>query len=196
VVVDSQPVFSGYSKLSGLVGQRDRVVSNKRPYSELQDEHEEAGFGKVPRTDDRGSRIIKEEDDDLDSRCPRSSAYDPSFRLGDRRSYADGRGRGRGNSRERDASPGLRHSENRQLARRGWESPTDGYFDHDEDSRDPRPFEIRGAYRGRAYDPNYRSRGGRGRGRGDFEPRNDGPSTSFGARIANGKPFKVNAFAK
>ena len=179
--------------------QRDRTVFNKRPYSEVQDEHEETGAAKLPRTNNRGSRTVKEEDDDMDLCRPRSSGYDPSHRSAQRRPYGDGRGRGRGRGRsngsERDMSPGMRFFEDRPPPRRRSESPLYDYSDHDEDHRGTRPFEVHGGYRGRAYDPNYRSRGGRGRGRGDSELRNES-STSFGSHIANRKPYKVNDFGR
>jgi hypothetical protein len=187
-----------------LEAQRDYTVSNKRPYSDLHDGCEDGGSGKILRTDDRYSRI-KEDDDD--HRRPRSSGYD-SVRpfSGDRRverdfprSYdTDSGGRGRGGSRERDLSPGLNAYESRPVARtRGYDSGPDDYYDHDgREDRNSRPFQIRGGYRGRAFDPNYRGRGRGTRGRGGdyqshFEPRSDSaPSTSFGSKIANGRPFK------
>lgn len=186
--------------------QRERVVSNKRSHSDVQDIREESS-AKIARTNDRGSRTEQEEDD---YGRPRSSSYDPSRRrsFDDRRDdrassrprLEEGRGRGRGSSREREMSPGRKAYENRPPRSRGYEDGDDFHMrdrddweNRDRDRSDRRPFEVRGGYRGRAFDPNYRSRGGRGgRGRGDYqshtEPRVD-PGV-FGARIANGKPYK------
>lgn len=145
---------------------RDCVVSNKRPYSDLQDE--EGVPKKVLRTDDRSSRMM--EDNDFDQHRSRSRDYESSYRSGDRHPYGDGRGRGRGNSHERDLSPLSRHFESKTLAQvRGYESPFDDFPDHNEreSNREPRPFERRGGYRGRTYDSHHRGRGGRGRRRGE-----------------------------
>ncbi|PVH72569.1 hypothetical protein DL98DRAFT_610494 [Cadophora sp. DSE1049] len=116
--------------------QRDRVVSNKRPYSDIGD----------PRGEVNGS--------------------------------------------------GRRAFESRPPARgRGYES--DNVFDREDvPERGRGGYEVRGNYRGRAYDPNYRSRG-RGRGRSDSRDGRDfnqnsevKMETGFGSKIANGKPFK------
>ncbi|KAH8599796.1 YT521-B-like domain-containing protein [Bisporella sp. PMI_857] len=64
-----------------------------------------------------------------------------------------------------------------------------------------RPFESHGVYKGRAYDPNYATRGRArgGRARGDVAGRGDiqGPidydrdrDEGFGSRIANGQPYR------
>jgi hypothetical protein len=185
--------------------QRDRVVSNKRPYSDGQD-HRDESSAKVARTNDRGPRIKQQEDADYGR--PRSSDYDSSRRrsFDDRRDDRDssrheGRGRGRGSSRERDISPGRMAYENRPPARtRSYDvgddfhvRERDDWEERERDRSDRRPFEVRGGYRGRAFDPNYRGRGGRGgRGRGDFQSHMEQRAEpgSFGARIANGKPFR------
>jgi len=179
--------------------QRDRVISNKRPYSDIHDDRDEEGFSKSKRTADRGQRIKEEEEDD--TRHHRLSGYESSRHAsGDRREererfyHDEDRGRGRGIGRERDVSPGVRAYDSRPPARsRGYDSGED-LSDDWQDRREPRPFEIRGGYRGRAYDPNYRGRGRGGRGRGDYqghqEPRAEPGSGLFGSRIANGKPYK------
>ena len=189
--------------------QRDRIVSNKRSHSDIQDIREESS-AKIARTNDRGPRIKQEEDADYGR--PRSSGYDPSRRrsFDDRRDDRDsrsrhdeGRGRGRGGSREREISPGRMAYETRPPARtRAYEGGDDFHMrdrddweerDRDRDRSERRPFEVRGGYRGRAFDPNYRGRGGRGgRGRGDYQSHTESRSEpgAFGARIANGKPFK------
>ncbi|KAH6723959.1 YT521-B-like domain-containing protein [Leptodontidium sp. MPI-SDFR-AT-0119] len=193
--------------LSGDVSsdpQRDRVVSNKRRYSDVGDPRGEAnGSGKVARTDDRGhqSQRIKEEDGS-EYRRPRSGGFDTSRRSPpvDRRERETSRPHyeSRGRSRERDSSPssGRRAFESRPPGRgRGYES--DNFYDREDVSERGRGgFEVRGNYKGRAYDPNYRGRG-RGRGRGDSRDGRDfnqNPEvkmeTGFGSKIANGKPFK------
>jgi hypothetical protein len=182
--------------------QRDRVVSNKRSHSEVQDIREESS-AKFARTNDHAPRV-KQEDDDYGR--PRSSGYDLSRRrsfddrFDDRdasRAHHEGsRGRGRSDSRERDVSPPRKTYEGRPpLRSRG----NEGGDDREDRSRDrserlERSFVVRGGYRGRAFDPNYRGRGGRGggRGRGDYqshvEPKSE--SGAFGPRFANSKPYK------
>jgi len=186
--------------------QRDRVISNKRPYSDFGDQRGEANSAaKIARTDDRGyqSQRIKEEDGP-DYRRPRSSGFDTARRSPpfERREKETSRPRyePRGRSRERDSSPGLgrRAFDSRPPARgRGYDSVT--FYDGEEVERGPGGYEQRGGYRGRAYDPNYRGRG-RGRGRGDsrdgresrdFNQNSDvRMENGFGSKIANGKPFK------
>ncbi len=168
--------------------QRDRVVSNKRPYSDVQDPRLEGTSGKLARIDDRGpGQRIKEEDRDY--RRPRSRGFDSSQRPSvDRRDEReasrpryDDRPRARGRSRERDESPGRVACESRPPARTRSYEPDDF---HDRD--DYHDGSNRGNYRGRAYDSNYRGRGrGRGRG-GDYQSHLEAKeiSTSFGSRIA------------
>jgi YTH domain-containing protein 1 len=146
--------------------QLDGVASNKRPHSDIQDPRDEGSAGKMPGTNDRGPQIKEEED--VDYRCPRSSGYDSSRR----RSIGD-----RGSSRERDMSPGRMAHESRPPARtRSYQGsddfhsrdPQDEGEERERQGRGPRPFVVRGGYRGRAFDPNYRNRHGRGgRGRGE-----------------------------
>lgn len=191
-----------------LATLRARVVSNKRPHSETQDSQDESS-AKMARTNDRGPRFKQE--DGADYRGPRSNGYDSSQRRSsdDRRDDRDppryeGRGRGRADSRDRNVSPGRMIYENRPAARnRSYENGDDYYSqdrgDWEDDERgrnsgDKRPFTVRGAYKGRAFDPNYRGRGSRGggRGRGDFQGHSElrAEPGSFGARIANAKPYK------
>jgi hypothetical protein len=183
------------------VPRRDSAPSNKRSYSDIQDARDENSPGKLQRIEHRGSR-----DEDAVSRHPRSVGYDLPRRsstdtYSDSLRQADGRGRGP--SYGRDLSPGPRVYEPRSLVRR--RSYDRGFVEfHDRDDywrdtqdKERRPFEIRGGYRGRAYDPNYRGRG-RGRGRGDMQSHSDfrvdpisrSCSPSNGAKIANGKPYK------
>ena len=175
--------------------QRDRVVANKRPYSDVQDSRDEPNGAKVARIEDRpySQRIkgeeelrrprIKEEEEE-GYRRPRSRGFEPS-----RRSSIDAqddRYAVRARSREREPSPSRRDYGCRPASR---SRP----YDEDFHDRDERPFEIRGKYKGRAFDPNFR---GRGRGRAqnaydrypqDSDTKNE---TSFGARIANGRPYR------
>ncbi|KAE9370411.1 YTH-domain-containing protein [Stipitochalara longipes BDJ] len=173
--------------------QRDRVVSNKRPYSDVSDPREEPSGGKFARTDDQPYSRFKEEhepdfrrlrikEDDDDYR-PRSSGFEAT-----RRSSIDVRDdidAVRDRSREREMSPGRRAYESRPSAR------SYSYGD-DHPYRDEHPFESRG-YRGKTYDPSYRGRGrGRGRDPYDRHPQElDAKNEpNFGSRIANGRPFK------
>ena len=189
--------------------QHDPVVSNKRTHSEVRGSRK-ASNSKIAHTNDRPR---PKHEDDFDR--PRSSDFDPSRRRSfdgrrdDRESFRgcfeEERGRGR-HSAARDHSPGRMAFESRPPGRsRGYDGG-DNFSMHDRDdweTRDRgrsegrgnrRPFEVRGGYRGRAFDPNYRSRGGGrgGSGRGDYQshtaPRVG--SGAFGARIANGKPYK------
>ncbi|KAF7862853.1 uncharacterized protein EAF02_010402 [Botrytis sinoallii] len=147
----------------------DRLTSNKRNYSEVQDSQGEANYGKVARLEDR----------EHENRRRQSSVdYDSSRRAnGDRggRSYfEESRNRGRSRSNDREVSPGLRTFESRPPARTARE----------------RSFEVHGSYRGKAFDPNYRGRGGRGRGRGNWESHESRSEAGFGSRNALGKPYK------
>jgi hypothetical protein len=184
--------------------QRDRVVSNKRPYSDIQDPREEAIGGTVARIDGRPyghkgkeedeldyRRLRIKEEEDIDYRRPRASDLEPARRSStDRR---DERYDVRGQSREREVSPGRPAHEIRAAARsrRPYESDGSPYR---EEIPVLRPFQIRGGYRGRAFDPNYRGRG-RGRAREssyvrDSRDLDSKTETGYGARIANGKPYK------
>lgn len=179
--------------------QHDRVVSNKRPYSDIQDPRDESFGGKVARTDDRRyyQRVedendlevrrsrTKEEDDDY--RRPRSSGFETA-----RRSSIDTRDDRydmRGRSREREISPGRRAYESRPCAR---SRPYEEDIPYREERvRDDRP--VRGGYQGRGFDSNFRGRG-RGRARDshdrypqDLDAKNE---PGFGSRIANGRPYK------
>ncbi|PVH89900.1 YTH-domain-containing protein [Cadophora sp. DSE1049] len=186
--------------------QRDRVISNKRPYSDVGDQRGEVNGGaKIARTDDRGYQPQRVKEEDVsDYRRPRSGGFDTSRRSPpfERRERDTSRPRyeSRGRSRERDSSPGpgRRAFESGPPARgRGYDSVT--FYDGEEVERGRGGYEHRGGYRGRAYDPNYRGRG-RGRGRGDSRDGRDGRDvnqnsdvkmeTGFGSKIANGTPFK------
>ncbi|PMD46260.1 YTH-domain-containing protein [Hyaloscypha variabilis F] len=177
---------------STMDSQRDRVVSNKRPYSDVQDPREEPSGGKIARTDDRPyGRVkeehepdfrrlrVKEEDDDY---RPRSSGFEAT-----RRSSIDPRDDRyavRGRSREREMSPGRRAYEGRP-------SPRSYSYGDNHSYRDELPFESRG-YRGKPYEPSFRGRG-RGRARDAYDRYPQELDTknepSFGSRIANGRPF-------
>lgn len=180
--------------------QRDRPISNKRPYSE--DQREGLNSGKMARLEDRMQAPRVKEEEHYDFRRPRSRGNEMVHRPFDPRDDRDsprGRYDGRSWSRERDLSPGRRAYENRPSART---RPYDEAFsDRDEfQEREKRPFEVRGGYRGRAFDPNYRAGRGRGRGRGgrgdsrererEFKREPELNDSPFGSRIANGRPFK------
>lgn len=179
--------------------QRDRPISNKRPYSE--DQREGFNPGKMARLEDRiaGPRVKEE---DYDFRRPRSRGNEMVHRPFDPRDDRDsprGRYDGRARSRERELSPRHRAYENRPPART---RPYDEAFSERDEfqEREKRPFEVRGGYRGRAFDPNYKTGRGRGRGRGgrgdsrererEFKREPEPNDSHFGSRIANGRPFK------
>ncbi|KAL2075838.1 hypothetical protein VTL71DRAFT_781 [Oculimacula yallundae] len=197
------------SRATGAVSSdspRDRVVSNKRPHSDVDDQRSEVnGGGKLARIDDRSyqSERIKEEDGP-EYRRPRSGGLNtprrspPVERREREPSPSRPRYGSRGRSRERDSSPGSgrRAFENRPAARgRGYDA--DSFWDREEfpEPRGRGGFMVRGNYRGRAYDPHYRSRG-RGTGRGDSREGRDfnmnaevKTESGYGSKNA-GKPFK------
>jgi hypothetical protein len=162
---------------------RERITSNKRTYSEVQDTPEEVNYGKTPRIEDRDPRRSKEEESDY-RRRQSPSHYELSHHSnGDRESRShndEGRHRGRSRSHDREVSPGLRTYESRPSQR-------DRSFDTGSVER--RPYEVRGGYRGKAFDPNYRGRG-RGRGRGDWGGHESRSEAGFGSRATIGKPYK------
>jgi YTH domain-containing protein 1 len=170
--------------------QRDRVVSNKRPYSDVQDPREEPFGGRLDRIEDRpySQRVKKEHEPDFchlrnkgddNGYRPRSSGFERA-----RRSSIDPRDDRytvRGHSREREISPSRRAYESKLSTR---SCP----YDEDPSNRDNRSYENRGGYRGRSYDPNFRGRGrGRNRDAQDLDAKNE---PNFGSRIANGTPYK------
>ncbi|TVY85510.1 Zinc finger CCCH domain-containing protein [Lachnellula suecica] len=185
--------------------KRDRVVSNKHGYNDVDDDYDRGSSRKIARTDDREhvSRSKEErskEEENYDHRRPRSSDFGPSRRSSldhrderdsARHRYDDDRNsRGpRGSSRDRDVSPGRRAYESRPAARFGSE---DGHDREEHLQRDERPFVNVGGYRGKAYDPNYRARG-RGRGREPFQSHLHAeakPEPTFGNKLANSKPYR------
>ncbi|TVY46280.1 hypothetical protein LOCC1_G003813 [Lachnellula occidentalis] len=180
----------------------DRLNSIKRAHSEVDDGRDASFSGKIARIDDRGPRI--QEEDDYDNRRPRSSgpgahrwqSSDHRDERSPRHRYDDDRdSRDRADSRDRNVSPGRRAFESRPPAR-STSFGTDDSHQRDREEqqdRDKRPFVSVGGYRGRAFDPNYRSRG-RGRGRGDYQSREfqsqQQDTKSDGSRITNGKPYR------
>ncbi|APA08162.1 hypothetical protein sscle_03g029320 [Sclerotinia sclerotiorum 1980 UF-70] len=152
----------------------DRVTSNKRNYSEVQDSHVEAIYGKAAR--------LEEQEHDY-RRLQNSVDYGSSRRAnGDRGSrfhFEESRNRGRSHSNDREVSPGPRAYDSRPPRERSYDAGSGGR----------RTFEVHGSYRGRAFDPNYRGRG-RGRGRGDWASHESRSEAGFGSRNALGKPFK------
>ncbi|KAI9646922.1 hypothetical protein NHQ30_004922 [Ciborinia camelliae] len=154
---------------------RDRVTSNKRNYSEVQDPQEEANYGKSARLEDRDHEYRRRQI---------SADYDSSRRAngdrGGRSHFEESRNRGRSRSNDREVSPGLRAYENRPPARER---------SYDAGSGGRRAYEVHGSYRGKAFDPNYRGRG-RGRGRGDWGSHESRSEAGFGSRNALGKPYK------
>ncbi|KUJ21879.1 YTH-domain-containing protein [Mollisia scopiformis] len=186
---------------SVIEAQPERVVSNKRPYSELQDSRDAPSTEKMSRTEPRSyahpAQKVKDEDD-FDTRRPRSSGFDSNRRSSPPRREDHEvprqyfRGRGRSRSRDgRSLSPGRRPYEDRQPPRsRAYDSD---YYPRD--SFNDRSFEYTSGYRGK--DSNYRGRG-RGRGRGDSRDSREYPSggqdfknePQWGSKIANNRPYR------
>lgn len=175
--------------------QSRRLTSNKRSYSDI-DDAEDGSLLKLARTDDPSQEPwVKEEDSDRHR--PRSSGFSASRRSSfdnrDERDTSrpgydiDRSSHGRGRSRERNDSPGRGFYERKSSRHRPYGS--DDPRDRDE-HLGRRPFVEVGRYRGRAFDPHFRGRASRGRGRGSpsqFEAKYD---PGFSSRIANGKPYK------
>jgi YTH domain-containing protein 1 len=172
VAVRAEPVQKAEPAGSELI--YDLVVSNKRSYSDVQETHDDRGSEKLQRTGDRGSQ-----ETNITSSRPRSSGHDIPRRLSSdyhnsrdssRPRYDEARGRGRDSSRERGLSPDSMAYEQRRSARMCSHDWGLNEFHGRGDSWEPkdierRPFVVRGRYRGRAFDPNYRGRGRGFRGR-------------------------------
>lgn len=140
--------------------QRAGAVSNKRSYSDIQYPHGENGSDKFQRVGDGGLR-----EEDVISQRPRRGGDDLPRRRSltrdikrdsSRPRYNEIRGCMHDSSQERDSSPSSRANERMRSFDRGLDE-----FRNRADSRerDKRPFVVRGNYRGRAFDPNYRGRG-------------------------------------
>jgi len=181
----------------------------KRSYTDYHGSQDEGEVEKVERIEDRGRGMgprIKS-DSQAENHRPYSSGPDSSrrrsasdgsktFRRDDRDSYDEDRGRDRGRAygRQRDYSPEEGYDRSPPAKVRKYEfSPSEERDDRPDWKS--RPFVMRGNYRGRAYDPNYRGRG-RGRGgwnelgEGRFERRETQPSQPFAQRLAFMKPYK------
>lgn len=185
-------------------------AGNKRTYSDYQSPRADGGAEKIGRLDELGRGIRSRSENGAEDRRPYSSGYDGSRRRSppiesnpSRREDIDyyrhqseergsGRGRGRGRGYDRESSPGLQAVHGRPPVR-SFSPGQDDYRDRGE-GKHSRPYVVRGNYRGRDYDPNYR---GRGRGRGSWgnsneidsrQPYEQGHSDSH--RIVNGKPSK------
>ncbi|KAH8668138.1 YT521-B-like domain-containing protein [Tricladium varicosporioides] len=175
----------------------NRTITNKRPYSEVEDDGPSV---RLARADSRSQEMRMRDEDEYDRSYSQSN-----WHMGPRRTssnyredrppsharYEDDRMvRGRENSLERELSPDNREYENRLPARF---RPYDLDESRDRDDFEERPkrlYEVRGSYRGRAFDPSYRGRG-RGRGRGDFQTQAEVKNEpNFGSKMATSKPFK------
>lgn len=154
---------------------RDRVTSNKRNYSDVQDSQEVVNYGKVARLEDRDHEYRRRQ-----SSVDYDSSRRPNGDRGGRPQFIEEiRNHGRSRSNDREVSPGSRAYESRPPRERSSDGGPGGR----------RGFEIHGSYRGRAFDPHYRGRG-RGRGRGDWGPHESRSEAGFGSRNALGKPYK------
>lgn len=162
--------------------ERDRSVSNKRAHSEVEDARDENGAGKMSRLEDRIPNRRLREDEDIDMHPSWSSGFDPSRRSSRDELEPARRPDGRIRSPRRDMSPDYSRGRGR------YEEP-DSFYDREDQYGRGYPSRGRGGYQGRSYDPGFSRGRGRGRGRGSPDPR-DKLETSFGSRIANGRPFR------
>jgi YTH domain-containing protein 1 len=210
---DDLPIRSGQERSSSTSINQETAL--KRTYSEYRESQDKVSADKIGRIDEQG-RGIRIKSEHQTEEHPGSSDYDstrrcspsPDYRSGgrgkrDTHSETHSRDQRRSFSHHRDMSPGELAYEKRPRARsRSYEFPSP-----DEQNRvgwkDPEyvprgTYVERGNYRGRAYDPNYRGRGG-GRGRGKtwnelgearFEQRDASQIQSHGNRLASLKPYK------
>lgn len=175
----------------------------KRTYSEYRGSQYEGGSEKMARSDEKGRGTRTKSDIQADDRRPCSSGPEASrrhsitddsktFRRDERDSYDEDRGRAY--SHQRDLSPAEEVYENRPQAKtKRYDFPLSEERE-DRSEWKNRPFVMRGNYRGRAYDPNYR---GRGRGRGSWNEPDEGrferrepQQQPLPQRLAFIKPYK------
>jgi YTH domain-containing protein 1 len=205
---DDIPIRTDNERSSSTTSDQDSGV--KRTYTDYRGSQDEAGVEKVGRIEDRdrGMGIRIKSDNQAEDRRPYSSGPDSSrrrstsddsktLRRDERDSHDEDRGRDRGRAygRQRDYSPHEEgHDRSPPAKVRKYEfSPSEERDDRTDWKN--RPFVMRGNYRGRAYDPNYRGRG-RGRGgwnelgEGRFERRESQPSQPYAQRLAFMKPYK------
>lgn len=205
---EGAPIRTDNERSSSTTSNQDSGV--KRTYTDYRGSQDEGDVEKVGRVEDRGRGmgIRIKSDTQAEDRRPYSSGPDTSrrrsasddsktLRRDERDSYDDDRGRDRGRaySRQRDYSPPDEGYDRTPPAKvRKYEfSPSEEREDRSDWKN--RPFVMRGNYRGRAYDPNYRGRGrGRGNwnelGEGRFERRESQPSQPHAQRLAFMKPYK------
>jgi YTH domain-containing protein 1 len=205
---DDIPIRTDNERSSSTTSNQDLGV--KRTYTDYRGSQDGGDVEKVGRVEDsgRGMGIKIKSDSQAEDHRPYSSGPDSSrrrstsndnktFRRDERDSYDEDRGRDRGRAygRQRDYSPpeeGYNRSPPTKVRKHEF-SPSEERDDRTDWKN--RPFVMRGNYRGRAYDPNYRGRG-RGRGgwnelgEGRFERREPQPSQPFTQRLAFMKPYK------
>jgi YTH domain-containing protein 1 len=206
--IDDVPVRTENERLSSTTSNPDS--SAKRTYTDYRGSQNEGDVEKVGRPEDRGRGMgIKiKSDTQAEDHRPYSSGPDASrrrstsddnktFRRDERDSYDEDRGRDRGRAydRQRNYSPPEEGYDRSAPAKvRKYEFSSAEERDDRSDWKN-RPFVMRGNYRGRAYDPNYRGRGrGRGSwnelGEGRFDRRDSQPSQPFAQRLAFMKPYR------
>jgi YTH domain-containing protein 1 len=203
---DDIPVRPNNERSSSTTSNQELGV--KRTYTEYRGSQDEVEVEKVARVDEKGRGMRIKTDGQADDRRPYSSGPDAShrrstsddsknFRRDERDSYDEDRSRDRGRaySHQRDLSPPEEGYDSRAPARvKKYDfSPSEDREDRSDWKN--RPFVMRGNYRGRAYDPNYRGRGrGRGNwnelGEGRFERREPQPPQPYAQRLAFMKPYK------
>lgn len=184
-------------------------TGNKRSYSEFRDfrgGRDEDKYERGGRKDD-ARRVKSERDDDDDHphsrvrESPRHRSITPpakSYLWDEKETYVEGRGRGsgRGYNTERDRSPGIQPFKSGPPLRA---IPDDSDENQGESKNSDRPFVSVGRYRGKAYDPNYHLKRGRGRATAGIltGPHHKSESrlpsygqSGFGTRIADINPYR------
>lgn len=205
---DDIPLRTDSERLSSTTSNQDSGA--KRTFTDYRGSQDEEDVEKAARTEDRGVgkglRIKSDTQAEVhrlyssgpDTSRRRSISDDNKiFQWDEKDSYDEDRSRdrGRGYDRQRNYSPqeeGYNRSPPAKVRKHEFSSPEER---DDRSDWKNRPFVMRGNYRGRAYDPNYRGRGrGRGSwnelGEGRFERRDSQPSQPYAQRLAFMKPYK------
>jgi YTH domain-containing protein 1 len=205
---DDVPIHKETERTSSTTPTHNSAT--KRTYTNYRASQEEGYTEKVGRPEDigRGMGFRIKSDPQAENHRPHPSSPDSArrrtasndnktSRRDDRDSYDEERGRDRVRAydRQRNYTPpdeGYDRSPSAKVRKHEFS------FSEEHDDRSDwknRPFVMRGNYRGRAYDPNYRGRG-RGRGgwnelgEGRFERRDSQSSQPFAQRLAFMKPYR------
>ncbi|KAI0997790.1 hypothetical protein K3495_g10398 [Podosphaera aphanis] len=188
---ESTPINSNSSP---MIDASHHTASNKRPLSSIQDSYVENGPGKIARIEEKKYSPSLKDEERSEIRNSKSNGHDSTkSHISDEREEKDlsrPRLNGSGSSRDRNISPAFQVL-SRKNSTRAKRHENDPYDDDDISETGSRPFEVRGNYRGRSFNPNYR---GRGRGRGRGEVRDRSPVSrgegSHGPRTGTSKSHK------